>query len=110
MMLITSTYFSMDSPLFFYFTGDFSITSIGFSMPFPLSFFFFDIEKLGRNSSSTTSLRVDDLVKVFLTFMLPVGVGEEKCIFLSFLSMALVEEGTSSNLGAGGGEKSLCGE
>jgi hypothetical protein len=79
-------------------------------MPLPLSLFFFAIEILGRTSTSTASLRADDLVKGFLNFMLVVGVGEEKCNFLPFLAMPMVDEGTYSNSGAGGGEKYLCGE
>jgi hypothetical protein len=73
------------------------ITSTCFSMYSPLSFFLFGIETLGRNSSSTSSLRADDLVKGFLTFMLAVGVGEDKCNFIPFLFMALVDEGNYSN-------------
>jgi hypothetical protein len=42
--------------------------------------------------------------------MLAAGAGEEKCNFLPLLVVALVDEGTSSNSGAGGGEKYLCGE
>jgi len=55
-------------------------------------------------------LRADDLVKGFLNFVLDAGEGEEKCNFLPFLVTALVDEGTSSNSGAGGGEKYLYGE
>jgi hypothetical protein len=76
---------------------------------FPLSLFFFGIETLGRTSASTTFLRVDDLVKGFLTFVLASRVGEEKCNFIPFLDVTLVDEGTSYS-GAGGGEKSLCRE
>jgi hypothetical protein len=106
-MLITSTRLFMDSPSSFYYRGALSITSIVFSMPFPLYFFFFRIETLGRNHVSTTSLRDDDLVKGFLTFLLAVGEGEEKCNFLPFLVVALVDEGTSSNFGAAEDVKSL---
>ena len=109
-MLITSTGFSMASPLSFCCIRALYITSIGFSIPFPLSFFIFIIETLGRTCASIASLRVDDLVKDFLNFMLVVGVGEEKCDFLPFLAVTLVDEGNSSNSGAGGGEKSLYGE
>jgi len=109
-MLITSTSFFMDLPSSFYCMEALYITSIGFSIPFPLSLFFFRIETLGRNFASTTSLRVDDLVKGFLTFVLAAGEGEEKCNLLPFSVLALVDEGTSSNSGAGGGEKYLCGE
>jgi hypothetical protein len=87
-----------------------SSISTGFSMPFPLSLFFFRMEAFGRTCSSTTPLRVDDLVKGFLTFVLAIEGDEEKCSFLPFLVVDLVEEGTSSNYGAGGGERSLCGE
>jgi hypothetical protein len=55
-------------------------------------------------------LRVDDLLKGFLIFMLAAGAGEEKCNFLPFLVVPLVDEGTSSKSGARGGEKSLYGE
>jgi hypothetical protein len=87
-----------------------SITSIGFSMHLPLSFFFFGTETLGRTYASTTSLRVGDLVKGLLMFILVVRESEEKCNFLPLLVVALVDEGTYFNSGAGGGEKSLCGE
>jgi hypothetical protein len=109
-MLITSTGLFMAAPSSFYCRGALSITSIGFSIPFPLSFFFFRIETFGRTCVSTSSLRVDALVKGFLTFVLDVREGEEKCNFLPFLVVALVDEGTSSNSSAEGGEKSLCGE
>jgi hypothetical protein len=55
-------------------------------------------------------LRVDDLVKGFLILNLAAGAGEGKCNFLPLLVVVLVDEGTSSNSGVGGGEKSLCGE
>jgi hypothetical protein len=110
MMLTVSTSFFMVSSSSFYCTGATSTISTGFSMPFPLSLFFFRIEAFGRTCTSTTSLRVDDLVKGFLTFVLTVEGDEEKCNFLPFLVVALVDEGTSSNSGAGGGERSLCGE
>jgi hypothetical protein len=83
----------MGSPSSFCYIGDLSITSIGFSITFPLSFFFFRYETLGRNCTSTASLRVDYLVKGFLTFVLVAGEGEEKCNFIPFLVMALVDEG-----------------
>jgi hypothetical protein len=107
-MLIVSTGFFMASSSCC--TGTTSTISTGFSMLFPLSLFFFRIETFGRTCVSTTSLRVDDLVKGLLTFVLVVEGDEEKCSFLPFLVVALVEEGTSSNSGAGGGERSLCGE
>jgi hypothetical protein len=87
-----------------------SSISIGFSMPLPLSFFFFRMETFGRTCSSTTPLRVDDLVKGLLILVLDVEGDEEKCSFFPFFVVVLVEEGTSSNSGAGGGERSLCGE
>jgi hypothetical protein len=102
-MLITSKGFSMDLPLSFCCTGALSITPIGFSMPLPLSFYFLGTETWGNISSSTTSLRDDDLVKGFLILILAVGEGEEKCNFLPLLAVDLVDEGTTSNLGAGGG-------
>jgi hypothetical protein len=80
------------------------------SMPLPLSFFLLGTETLGRTSASTASLRFDDLVKGFMIFILATGAGEEKCNFLPLLDVALVDEGTSSNSGAGISEKSLCGE
>jgi hypothetical protein len=52
-----------------------------FPMPWPLSFFFCRIETFGRDCSSTTSLRVDDIVKGFLTLMLAAEGDEEKCSF-----------------------------
>jgi hypothetical protein len=55
-------------------------------------------------------LRVDDLVKGFLLLVLAAEGDEEKCSFLPFLPMALVEEGTSSSSGVGGGEMPLYGE
>jgi hypothetical protein len=109
-MLINSTCFSMDSPLSFYFTGALSITPIGFSMYLPLSFSFLGIETLGRTSASTASLRADDLVKGFLILILATEAGEDKCKLFPLLVVDLVDEGTSSNSGAGGGEKSLCGK
>jgi hypothetical protein len=109
-MLITSTGFSMDLSLSFFYTGDLSITPIVFSMPLTLSFTFPGTETLGRTFDSTTFLRVDDLVKGFLILILAIGVGKEKCNFLPLLAVALVDEGNSSNSSAGGGEKSLCGE
>jgi len=106
MMLTVSIGFFMVSYSSIFCTGSTSI-STGFSMPFPLSLFFFRIEAFGRTCTSTTSLRVDDLVKGLLTFVLTVEGDEEKCSFLPFLVVALVDEGTSSNSGAGGGERSL---
>jgi hypothetical protein len=79
-------------------------------MPFPLSFFSFRMETVGRTCSSTAPLRADDLVKGLLILVLAAEGDEEKCSFLPFLAVALVEEGTSSSSGAGGGERSLCGE
>jgi len=79
-------------------------------MTLPLSFYFLGTEALGKTSSSTTSLWVDDLVKGFMTLILVVGGCEGKCNFLPLLAMVLVDKGTSSNSGAGGHEKSLCGE
>jgi len=109
-MLITSTVFSMALPLSFCCTRALSITPIVFFMPLPFSFSFLGTETLGKISATTTSLRVDDIVKGFLIFMLVVGKGEEKCNFLPFLVVALVDKGTSSNSGVGGGEKPLRGE
>ena len=79
-------------------------------MPFPLSLLFFRMETFGRTCSSKTPLRDDDLVKGFLTLVLAIEGDEEKCSFLPFLVVALVEEGTSSNSGVVGGERSLYGE
>jgi hypothetical protein len=70
-------------------------------MPLPLSFFFFRMEIFGRTCSSISPLRVDDLVKGFLILVLVVEGDEEKCSFLPFLAMDLVEEGTSSSSDAG---------
>jgi hypothetical protein len=55
-------------------------------------------------------LSVDDLVKGLPILILAIGEGEGECNFLPLLAMVLVDEGTSSNLGVGGDEKSLCGE
>jgi hypothetical protein len=86
------------------------ITSTRFSIPLPLYFSFLGTETLGRTYSSTTSLKADDLIKGFLILILAAGVGEKKCNFVPLLVVALVDEGNSSNSGAGGAEKSLCGE
>ena len=68
------------------------------------------METFGRICSSTTPLRVDDLVKGLLILVLDSEGDEEKCSFLPFFVVDLVEEGTSSNFGVGGGERSLCQE
>jgi hypothetical protein len=65
---------------------------------------------LGNNSSSTTSLWVDNLVKGFLILILAARAGEGECNFLPPLAVVFVDEGTSSNSSAGGGEKYLFGE
>jgi hypothetical protein len=52
-----------------------------FQMPWPLYLFFCRIKTFGRECSSTTSLRDDDLVKGFLTLMLVAKGDEEKCSF-----------------------------
>jgi hypothetical protein len=75
----------------------------------PLPFFFCTVIS-GGDCSSTTSLGTDDLMKGILPLVLAVAGEEGKCSFFPFLSIGLVEEGTSSNHGGGGGEKSLCGE
>jgi hypothetical protein len=49
-------------------------------------------------------------VKGILPLILIVGGDEGKSSFFPFLDVYLVEEGTSSNLGGGGGENYLCGE
>jgi hypothetical protein len=85
------------------------ITSIGFSITLPLSFSFLGNKSLGKTSTPTASLRVDDLVKGFLIIILVAGEGEGKCNFFPLLAVVLVDEETSSNSGAGGGEKSLYG-
>jgi hypothetical protein len=100
----------MDSPSYFYCTGDLSTISIGFLMPSLLSLFFFRIETFGRTCASTTSLRDDDLVKGFLDFVLDDERDEEKFNFLPFLVVVLVHEGASSNSGVGRREESLCRE
>jgi hypothetical protein len=76
-------------------------------MPLP---FFFCIGISGRDCSSTTSLGIYDLVKGLWPLVLTIGGEEGKCSFFPFLDVVLVEEGTSSNPGGGGGEKYLCGE
>ena len=79
-------------------------------MPFYFCFFFFRMETFGRTCPSTTSLRVDDLLKCLLTLVMVVEGDEEKCSFFPFFAVGLVEEGDYSNSGGGGGEISLCGE
>jgi len=106
--LSTSSAFLVDFLLSFFFcTGVSSFLSTGFPMTLP---FFFCTGISGRDYSSTNSLGVDDLVKGLLPLVLTVGGEEGKCSFFPFLDVVLVEEGTSSNPGGGGGEKSLCGE
>ena len=79
-------------------------------MTLPLSFSFLGTEALGKTSTSTDSLSVDDLVIGFLILILAAREGEGKCNFLPLLVVVLVDEGTSSNSCARGGEKSLYGE
>jgi hypothetical protein len=55
-------------------------------------------------------LGIGDLVKGLLLLISAVGEGEGKRSFFPFFYVTLVEDGTSSNPGGGGGEKSLCGE
>ena len=76
-------------------------------MPLP---FFFCIGISDGDCSSKTSLGNDDIVKGFLPLVVAAGGEEGNCSFFPFLNVFLVEEGTSSNPGGGGGEKSLCGE
>jgi hypothetical protein len=76
-------------------------------MPLP---FFFCTGIFGRDCSSTTSLGLDDLVKGLFPLVLATRGEDGKCSFFLFLDVFLVEEGTSSNPGGGGGEKSLYGE
>jgi hypothetical protein len=92
---------------FFFYTGVSSFLSTGFPIPVP---FLFCTRISGRDCSSTTSLGIDDLVKGLMPLVLVAGGEEEKCSFFPFLYVFLVEEGTSSNPGGGGGEKSLYGE
>jgi hypothetical protein len=80
---------------------------MGFPMPLPL---FFCTGISSREYFSKTFLGTDDLVKGFFPLVLVVGGEEGKCSFFPFLVAVLVEEGTSSNPGGGGGEKSLYGE
>jgi hypothetical protein len=75
----------------------------------PLLFFLF-IGISSIDCSSTTSLGIDDLVKGRLPLILTTRGEEGKSSFFLFLDVSLVEEGTFSNPGGGGGEKSLCGE
>ena len=49
-------------------------------------------------------------MKGLLPLISTVGRGEGKRSFFPFLDVTLVEEGTSSNPGGGGDDKSLCGE
>jgi hypothetical protein len=49
-------------------------------------------------------------VKGLLPLISAAGGGEGKRSFLPFFDVTLVEDGTSSNPGGGGSEKSLCGE
>jgi len=92
---------------FFFCTWVSSFLSIGFPMPLP---FFFCTRISGRDCSLTTSLGIDDLVKGLLPLVLTVEGEEGKCSFFPFLDVVLVKEGTSSNPGGGGGEKSYRGE
>ena len=75
----------------------------------PLPFFFYTWVS-GKDCSLKTSLGIDDLVKDLLPLILIAGGEEGKSSFFPFLDVALVEDGTSSNPGGGGDEKSLCGE
>jgi hypothetical protein len=76
-------------------------------MPLP---FFFSTGISDGDCSSKTSLGTNDLVKGILPLVLAIVGEEEKCSFFPFLDVVLVEEGTSSNPGGGGGEKYLYGE
>jgi hypothetical protein len=76
-------------------------------MPFP---FFLCIGVSGKGYPLKSPLGIDDLVKGILPLISTVGGGEGKRSFFPFLYVTLVEDGTSSNPGGGGGEKSLCGE
>jgi hypothetical protein len=53
---------------------------------------------------------IDDSVKGILSLISTLGEGEGKRSFFPFFYVTLVEDGTSSNLGRGGGEKYMCGE
>jgi hypothetical protein len=55
-------------------------------------------------------LGIDDVVKVLLPLILVAREGEGKRSFFPFFDVTLVENGTSSNPGGGGGKKSLFGE
>jgi hypothetical protein len=71
--------------------------------------FFFLIWVYGKDHSLKASLGIDDLVKGILPLISTTGGEEGKSSFFPFLDVDLVEEGTSFNLGGGGGEKYLCG-
>jgi hypothetical protein len=63
-----------------------------------------------KDFSLKTSLGIDDLLKGLLPLISTARREEGKRSFFPLLDIALVEEGTSSKPGGGGGEKSLCGE
>jgi hypothetical protein len=56
-------------------------------MPLP---FLFCIGIPGRDCSSTTSLRIDDLVKGIMPLVLDARGEEEKCSFFLFLDVVLL--------------------
>jgi hypothetical protein len=76
-------------------------------MPFP---FFLCIGVFGKGCHLRSHLGIDDLVKGLLLWISTAGGGEGKRSFFPFFDVTLVEDGTSSNPGGGGGEKSLCWE
>jgi hypothetical protein len=55
-------------------------------------------------------LGIDGLMKGLLPLISAIGGREGKRSFFPFFDVTLVEDGTSSNPGGGGGEKYLCGE
>jgi hypothetical protein len=106
--LSASSRFLMSLSLFLLFcTGVSSFLSTRFLMPL---IFFFCTGIFDGDCSSKTSLGTDDLVKGFLPLVVAAGGEEGKCSLFPFLDVVLVEEGTCSNPGGGGGEKYLYGE
>jgi hypothetical protein len=90
-----------------FYTGFSCFSSTAFSMPFP---FFLCIGVSSKGYPLKYPLGIDDLVKGVLPLISTARGGEGKRSFFPFFDVTLVEDGTSSNPGGGGGDKSLCGE
>jgi hypothetical protein len=121
--LHVSSVFSKPFPLcFFSFKTTFSLFFIGFLQSFigissslskgifvPLPLIFCTGVSC-KGYPLKSPLGIDDLVKGILPLILAAGEGEGKRSFFPFFDVTLVEDGTSSNPGEGGGEKYLCGK